>query len=140
MGLIIAPIWLFWLGTTGFMLYLGWGEVKQLGSWQTSLLTALLMLVASLVLAMLYVRYQLQPLASKTELWAFEIAMRLLFNWVPLVIVLGAWAIRYFNQFWQFPYLSVVAVTIGFAIAAGTLIGPMLSERFMDQHEIRRTY
>lgn len=140
MGLIIAPIWLFWLGATGFMLYLGWGEVKQLGTWQTGLLTALLMLVASLVLAALYIRFQLQPLADKKELWAFEIAMRFLFNWVPLVILVAAWLLRYLNQSWQLPYLSVAAVTFGLAIAAGSLVGPMLSERFMDANEIRRTY
>ncbi|NVK74498.1 MAG: hypothetical protein HWE24_13520 [Oceanospirillaceae bacterium] len=137
MGIVILPLFLFWAICLLFSLRIGYVLLKEEKLFAYKILPT----VASVLLAILYMKQSINQFVGNESLWAFQIVFYFLFNIDAALLYCGAF-LAYFilKQRVKNPSIKSLIYIIALSISLGTLLGAFSSESFMTSHNIEKTY
>ncbi|UTV98873.1 hypothetical protein KDW99_16690 [Marinomonas rhizomae] len=137
MGIIILPLFLFWLVCFLFSFRMGYVLLKEEKLFAYKILPT----IAAILLAFLYMKHSINQFESSESLWAFEIIFYFLFNLDAAALYLAA-LLSYFilRKRIKNPSIKSLIFIIALSISLGTLLGAFGSEAFMEKNNIEQTY
>ncbi len=137
MGIIILPLFLFWVICFLFSLRIGYVLLKE----EKLFVYKILPTLAAILLAIMYMKHSINQFESSESLWAFEIIFFFLFNLDAALLYLAAF-LAYFilKKRIKNPSIKSLIFIIALSISLGTLLGSFSSESFMEEHNIEQTH
>ncbi|WP_111494482.1 hypothetical protein [Marinobacter bohaiensis] len=137
MGLILGPLFLFWLAVAGLSLRIGYVWLVAAPLNPDTLVVAGLALLATAA----YVAFGLSRYKARESVWAFEIGFFFLTNkWAFAVAILSS-LLYLFGDGWLSGPLALPALFIAtFAVSVGGIVGVFVSDGFIRKRGIQVTY
>jgi len=137
MGLVIGPIFLFWLTMTIYSSVIGYTLLNS----APSLLSGGLLALFSLLIAACYLIYGFSTFKTHKSLGAFDIIFYFILNKFTFIMFVVAVLVQWFagNILNSFMLKSIPFIAM-FTISLSAVMGVVLSESFMDKFNIKRTY
>lgn len=137
MGIIILPLFLFWIVCFLFSFRMGYVLLKEEKLFVYKILPA----ITAIFLAFAYTTLSLNQYKNSESLWAFEIMFYFLFNLNAAVLYLAA-LLSYFTLRKRIknPSIKSLIFIIALSISLGTLLGAFGGEAFMEENNIEQTY
>jgi len=137
MGLILGPLFIFWLLMSAYAFKIGYSLLIA-----SDLLSYKVIVVGGARLAMaLYVYLGLQSFKSQQELWTFAIPFFFMANKMSFAVLLLGLLAHWFGQsYLTQPYLKALPFLIIFTVTSGALVGAFYADSFMTKNNIRQTY
>lgn len=137
MGIVILPLFLFWVICFLFSLRIGYVLLKE----EKLFVYKILPTIAAILLAIMYMKHSINQFEGSESLWAFEIIFFFLFNLDAALLYLAAF-LTYFliKKRIKNPSIKSLIFIIALSISLGTLLGSFSSESFMEKHNIEQTY
>lgn len=137
MGIVILPLFLFWLACFLFSFRIGYVLLKEEKLFTYKILPTL----AAVLIAILYMKQSLNQFAASDSLWVFEILFHFLFNLEAIILYCAA-ALSYFllKKRIQNPSIKSLIFIIALSISLGTLLGALSSSSFMKEQQIEKIY
>jgi len=137
MGLIIGPVFLFWIAMVVYSSIIGY---KLLSS-SPSLLSGCILAMVALFLVGCYLLYGFSTFKSHKTLGAFEIIFYFTANKYTFFIFIVGILIQWFSGNILNTYiLKTIPFLVMITISLGAVSGVLLSDSFMDKFNIKRTY
>lgn len=137
MGIIILPLFLFWVICFLFSLRMGYVLLKEENVFSYKILPT----VAAILLAIMYMKHAINQFEGSESLWTFEIIFFFLFNLDAALLYLIAFlAYTFLKKRVKNPSIKSLIFVIALSISLGTLLGSFSSESFMEEHNIEQTY
>ncbi|WP_273009221.1 hypothetical protein [Spongiibacter tropicus] len=137
MGLIIVPVMVFWLAALFFTCRAGfyWMVDKSLFP------DGVLLVLAAVTTALLYVFFGLLKFRTRSKVWAFEIPCFFLLNKYAFAVFSCAAAAHYFGgAFFTGDLARALIFIAAFAVAFGGVLGCFSSGAFIKRYNITETY
>ena len=137
MGIVILPLFLFWLACFLFSFRIGYVLLKEEKLFTYKILPTL----AAVLIAILYMKQSLNQFAASDSLWVFEILFHFLFNLEAIILYCAA-TLSYFllKKRINNPSIKSLIFIIALSISLGTLLGALSSSSFMEEQQIEQTY
>ena len=137
MGLIIGPIFLFWLAMTIYSSVIGY---KLLNS-AYNLMNGSIFVLVALFFATVFLIYGFSTFKSHKTLGSFDIVFYFILNKFTFILFVIALVLHWFggNVLDSF-MLKTIPFIVMFSISLSAVTGVILSELFMDKYNIKRTY
>ena len=137
MGIILAPLLLFWSGASLYSLWIGYGLLSgvELNPYVFQVWGAAIVMMLS------YVHLGLARFKKRPQLWAFEIPMFFTGNIFSFLIFLIACLVQLFAlEYIQNEYAKAAPFVLIFATSIGAIVGTFSTDRYMKRNHIVKTY
>jgi hypothetical protein len=137
MGIVILPLFLFWVICFLFSLRIGYVLLKE----EKLFVYKILPTIAAILLAIMYKTHSINQFEGRESLWVFEIIFFFLFNLDAALLYLAAFLTYFFiKKRIKNPSIKSLIFIIALSISLGTLLGSFSSESFIEEHNIEKTY
>jgi hypothetical protein len=137
MGMIILPVWFFWVAVFIYSLKLGFYIVTG----DESLMYFIVAVLLAAFGTALYLQWGFSKFKNKESVWSFEIPWFFLFNQCAITLLSISAVIYFFaDEHVKSGFLANMVFIGTFVASLGSLIGCFKSEKFMTKHGIRTTY
>ncbi|HDI3315802.1 TPA: hypothetical protein PMD22_003398 [Vibrio cholerae] len=137
MGLVIAPLMIFWIVSFFFTWRIGYYLLMD----KPFFPYILTIIFVALFSALIYVLCGLFTFKGRSEIWAFEIPWFFLLNKYAIVsFLLSVMAYLFGSNVFNSDISRAVIFIIAFSVTLGSLIGCFSSSAFIQKYNISVTY
>ncbi|WDE11273.1 hypothetical protein [Thalassomonas haliotis] len=135
MGLVLAPLIIFWLVMALYSLRMGYALIANSPSYANAVIISLIALFALIT----HLRLSLARFKGRTKLLTFEIPIFFTTNKVSFLLVILAILFNKFgSDYLSLEYLKPAPFILVFTISFAALIGTFYSESFIKKHKINQ--
>ncbi|WDD98485.1 hypothetical protein [Thalassomonas actiniarum] len=137
MGLVLAPLIIFWLTIALYSLNMGYALISD----STGYPNAVSVIAIALFSLLIYLRLGFARFKSRKKLLVFEIPIYFTTNKVSFfLVILAILAYKFGSDYLSHEYLKPIPFILTFTISFAAIIGTFYSETFIKKYKITQIH